>query len=77
LFGNDFVVDGEITGWTSPGTGSPTGYGPIEITDRIAEHSLPPDMDGTTTTRVVMYNAGLGVTLTLTPPFTLAFISSA
>jgi len=42
FFGNAFVIGGEITGWTSPGPGSPTGNGPIEITDRIAEHSIPP-----------------------------------
>jgi len=42
FFGNAFVIDGEILGWTSPAPGSQTGDGPIQITDRIAEHSIPP-----------------------------------
>ena len=42
FFGNVLVIGGEITSWTSPGPGSPTGNGSIEITDRIAEHSIPP-----------------------------------
>jgi len=42
FFGNAFVVDGEITGWTSPAPGSPTGNGPIEITDKIEDSSIPP-----------------------------------
>jgi len=39
---NAFVVDGEIIGWTTPGPGSMTGSGPIEITEKIAENSISP-----------------------------------